>query len=228
VGVTDFGPVANRRLLTCLPSEAEHCEIVEALADEYDVVSSTNATVAAAVAEAVPVDVAVVQHSAAGAFQTVRRRHHLSVLVVLDSDAVAEALSEAGLASADDFIVKPFSMAELRRRVAMLARAPRSARIPPGELPGPDGVLVRPTARELVVAGEAIRLRPLECAVLRVLLDHRGEVVGVDTLLNEVWGPERASRNLVEAQISRIRAKLRGTEADGLITTVHGVGYLVR
>jgi hypothetical protein len=99
---------------------------------------------------------------------------------------------------------------------------------PAGELPGPDGVLVRPTARELVVAGEAIRLRPLECAVLRVLLDHRGEVVGVDTLLNEVWGPERASRNLVEAQISRIRAKLRGTEADGLITTVHGVGYLVR
>jgi DNA-binding response OmpR family regulator len=54
-------------------------------------------------------------------------------------------------------------------------------------------------------------------------------VVTIDTLLDEVWQPgPNSSRNLVEAQISRLRAKLRGTEAEDLITTVHGVGYLIR
>lgn len=221
-------PHSDRNILICLPDGDEECEVIRVLTKDHEVVATTNAALAGAIAGAVPVHAAILHSTVTEDFQSVRRRHGVPVLAVLDSEAMAEQLDESDLAHADDFIVKPFSMVELRRRLSLLVRTPPRQRLATHELPGPEGIVVRPTARELVVGGESIRLRPLECAVLRVLLDHRGEVVGVDTLLNEVWGPERASRNLVEAQISRIRAKLRGTEADGLITTVHGVGYLVR
>ncbi|MEX2372207.1 MAG: winged helix-turn-helix domain-containing protein, partial [Dehalococcoidia bacterium] len=132
--------------------------------------------------------------------------------------------------SVDDFIRRPVDPVELQGRVRVLLHSGAGRRrAERGDLEGPHGVIVRPQTREILIGDDAIHLRPLECAVLRLLLERRGEVVTIDTLLDEVWRPgPSSSRNLVEAQISRLRSKLRGTEAEDLITTVHGVGYLIR
>lgn len=216
------------RILIYLADLNESAQIAETLRDTYDVAVCDSDAMGVVLAEAVPFDVAVLAASHVSGFGPVRRRHGLPIVVAMDPEAVSDDPAEQELATAEDFIVRPITPSELKRRIRALIEGRRGSADAPRDVTGPDGIVVRPAAHELIVGAQAIRLRPLESAVLRVLLEHRGEVVSVDTLLDEVWGPERASRNLVEAQVSRIRAKLRDTEASGLITTVHGVGYLVR
>ena len=84
-------------------------------------------------------------------------------------------------------------------------------------------------AHEAFVDGQALDLTPKEFQVLEYLLRHRGEVLSSDALSVVIWGYETlGSRNFVEAHISRLRAKLRPTSARDLISTVRGVGYVIR
>ena len=65
--------------------------------------------------------------------------------------------------------------------------------------------------------------------MLRLMLERRGEVLETDTISTQIWGYETfGSRNFVEAHISRLRAKLLQAGADGVITTVRGIGYVIR
>lgn len=73
----------------------------------------------------------------------------------------------------------------------------------------------------------SVTLREFE--VLRLLLERRGEVLSTDAISMRVWGYETfGSHNFVEAQLSRLRAKLRAAGAAEVITTVRGVGYVIR
>jgi two-component system OmpR family response regulator len=65
--------------------------------------------------------------------------------------------------------------------------------------------------------------------LLRLLLEHRGEVLTADEISNAVWGHETfGARNFVESHISRLRSKLARAGASGVVTTVRGIGYIVR
>lgn len=67
-----------------------------------------------------------------------------------------------------------------------------------------------------------------EFDLLRVLLEHQGEVVTADDLSREVWGHGTfGSRNYLDARMSRLRSKLRAAGAGGIIDTVRGVGYVI-
>lgn len=67
-----------------------------------------------------------------------------------------------------------------------------------------------------------------EFDLLRVLLEHQGEVVTADDLSREVWGHGTfGSRNYLDARMSRLRSKLRVAGASGTIETVRGVGYVI-
>ena len=84
-------------------------------------------------------------------------------------------------------------------------------------------------AHEARVDDRVLDLTPKEFAVLRLMLERRGEVLETDTISTQIWGYETfGSRNFVEAHISRLRAKLLQAGADGVITTVRGIGYVIR
>jgi DNA-binding response OmpR family regulator len=87
---------------------------------------------------------------------------------------------------------------------------------------------MRPRAHEVTVNEQPVHLTPREFAVLRMLLEHRGEVVTPDAISQVQWGHATFGiRNFVEAHVSRVRAKLRAAGADGVIQTVRGIGYKV-
>jgi DNA-binding response OmpR family regulator len=118
-------------------------------------------------------------------------------------------------------------LAELSRRLTALLR--RMARAT-GEAPlvGPQGVFLRARAHEVEVNGVPVELTPREFAVLRMLLERRGEVVTPDEISQVQWGHATFGiRNFVEAHVSRVRAKLRAAGAIDVIVTVRGVGYKV-
>jgi len=156
-----------------------------------------------------------------------RSRSDVPIVVTADSSNVDDPVVGFDL-GADDYIVKPFEVTELDRRIRAILRRTIGPR-PDDVLHGPGDIRLLPRAHEAYVGGGQVYLTPKEFEVLRVLLSRRGEVVPPDHLSVEIWGYETfGSRNYVEAHVSRLRTKLADAGAPGVIQTVRGVGYLVR
>lgn len=128
-------------------------------------------------------------------------------------------------AGGDDYLIKPFALAELQARVNALGRRPAAAetvlRIADLEM---DLV-----ARVVRRAGIAIDLLPREWQLLEYLMRHAGRVVTRTMLLEQVWDFHFDPRtNVVETHISRLRQKVDRNFGAELIHTVRGAGYALR
>lgn len=156
-----------------------------------------------------------------------RMRSEVPVLVMTASGGLDDRVNGFDL-GADDYVVKPFEIAELERRVRAILRRTTGPR-PDDVLHGPADIRLLLRAHEAFVGEEQVHLTPKEFEVLRVLLARRGEVIPPDDLSVLIWGYETfGSRNYVEAHVSRLRGKLAECGAEGVIGTVRGVGYMVR
>jgi two-component system, OmpR family, response regulator ResD len=127
---------------------------------------------------------------------------------------------------ADDYVVKPFSPAELVARVdAVLRRtAPPASEEPPIER-GP--LRVEPASRRVFLDGEEVSLTQREFDLLAFLASNPGRVFSRDQLMEAVWGETFFNdTSTVTVHIRRLRAKLGDDSAEPrLIETVWGVGY---
>jgi DNA-binding response OmpR family regulator len=123
---------------------------------------------------------------------------------------------------ADDYLPKPFAMAELAARIRALARRARPA-VPPVLVHG--DLRLDPARRTATRSGQRLALRPKEFAVLELLLAAQGAVVAVDELMEKAWD-EMADpfTSTVRVTVSRLRAKLGDPP---LIQTVSPVGYRI-
>ncbi len=126
---------------------------------------------------------------------------------------------------ADDYITKPFSLRELLARVRAVLRRP-GPRHKIEEFAFGD-TRVRPRGRQAFRAGREVMLTRKEFDLLVYLLEHRGEVVTRERLLEEVWGHERfPTTRTVDTHVLRLRRKFeRDPERPTFIVTVHGQGY---
>lgn len=131
---------------------------------------------------------------------------------------------EGFAAGADDYLVKPFPMAELLVRLrAILRRTNQLGRW----IWRVGDIVIDEDAHTVVVADRPVELTALEFDLLVALARHPGRVMSKVQLLNAVWGFDHYSLNLVEVHISALRKKL---EAYGprVIHTVRNVGYVLR
>jgi DNA-binding response OmpR family regulator len=143
------------------------------------------------------------------------------VLMLTASATIEDRVEGLGL-GADDYLPKPFNIAELVARIRALARRSRPA-LPPVLV---HGDLRLDSARRIATrGGRRLELSPKELAVLELLLAGQGSVVSAEELLERVWD-EAANpfTNTVKMTISRLRAKLGGPP---VITTVAQAGYRI-
>jgi two-component system response regulator MprA len=145
------------------------------------------------------------------------------VLFLTARDALIDRLSGFH-AGGDDYLTKPFALAELIVRVQALSRRPR------GLTSAADHELVLDPARHAIIgtAGE-IALTPTEFRLLAELVSKRGTVVRRGVLCRAAW-PDGAivSDNTLDAYVSRIRSKLRLADRVERIENVRGVGFVLR
>ena len=127
---------------------------------------------------------------------------------------------------ADDYVTKPFEMAELLARVeAQLRRAPLSPHPTEGHAFGDVRVDFRKA--EATKDGAPLELSAREFQLLRYFLEHRGATLTRDELLNEVWGyNSMPSTRTVDVHVAWLRQKIEpNPRHPQFILTVHGMGY---
>ena len=152
------------------------------------------------------------------------QRVHSAVLMLTARGAIEDRVLGLDV-GADDYLVKPFAMAELKARVRALARRPAGLR-------GPDlqvGTLVlNPLRYEASRAGHRLELTTREFQLLSLLVRRAGEVLSRLEILDAIWGEAAEPyANVVDQYIYYLRTK---TEEFGprMIETVRGVGYVLR
>lgn len=150
------------------------------------------------------------------------RRHHPAMAIVILTARRAEMDAVLGLdAGADDYVTKPFRLAELIARIRahvrrIDARADQPIRCGP--------VTVDVAARRVSVSDAEVRLAPKEFDLLAVLAGAAGRVVTRQRLMNEVWATDwMGDSKTLDVHVSSLRAKL-GPAADQIVT-LRGVGY---
>jgi len=147
------------------------------------------------------------------------------VLVLTAQDAV-DAKVKTLRAGADDYVTKPFAFEELLARVEALARRPHA--IAPPTLQVGDLVLDQAT-REVRRSGETIDLTPKEYTVLEYLMRHSGRVMSRTLITEYAWGYHfDPGTNIVDVVINHLRKKIDARHARKLISTVRGVGYMIK
>lgn len=157
--------------------------------------------------------------------QHVRSRGaQIPVLMLTARDGIDERV--IGLESgADDYLVKPFAIAELIARCRALLRRPT---MDTGEFLRCADLHLNTRARTAFRGGEEIPLTPREVDLLEYLLRYQGQIVTRDMLERDVWKQTQrftSLDNVIDVQIMRLRRKVDGENEQRLIQTLRGVGY---
>jgi DNA-binding response OmpR family regulator len=143
----------------------------------------------------------------------------LILTAVGDMDVKVDTL----LMGADDYMVKPFSFAELAARVRALGRRPTGS-VP--EVLQLHAITLRVAERTVMVTDRELDLTLKEFGLLEYFMRHPGVVIGRDDLLNHLWDFNYVGlSNVVDVHVKNLRRKLETNGAQNVIKTVRGVGY---
>src|SRR4051794_29066484 len=129
-------------------------------------------------------------------------------------------------AGADDYLIKPFSFAELLARIRVVLR--RGGEVAPTILQVAD-LRLDPVTHTVERAGQRIDLSAKQFTLLHYLMRHAGQVVSRSMILEHVWDFEfDGMTNVVDVHINRLRNKVDRDFVRPLIHTLRGVGYVLR
>lgn len=177
-------------------------------------------------ADLLVIDAAESEEDAIRLCRAVRERWQTPVVVVGGSGDTRDVIRSFD-AGAEDYVAGSPDPRQLEKRVEALLRRVGRHEVSRDVLSGPGGLVMRVSAHEVRVGDALVQMTPKEFAVLRLLLERRGQVVTTENLSNAVWGYGTfGQRNFVEAHISRLRQKLRAAGVDA-IATIRGIGYKI-
>ncbi|NLM39277.1 MAG: response regulator transcription factor [Firmicutes bacterium] len=156
----------------------------------------------------------------------IRRFSEVPIIMLTARDSVMDKVSGLDL-GADDYITKPFAIEELLARIRAALR--KQSRSPDGNVLTAGLLRLDPARRQVTYDGTPIDLTKREFDVLQYLLENKGIVVSRDALLENVWGFDfDGQTNAVDVYIRFLRSKIDEVFGIQLISTVRGVGYVIR
>jgi DNA-binding response OmpR family regulator len=159
-----------------------------------------------------------------------QRRAELPILVLSAKDQEADKVMALSL-GADDYMTKPFGLAELLARVRALLRRGRlhkslsSSPSSPGNK-STSRIYLDVPGRRLLVEGQDIETTAKEFDLLRLFMSHPGQVLTRDQIMQRIWGGEHFTLRTIDNFIVRLRSKIEeNPDTPVHLETVRGVGY---
>ncbi len=176
--------------------------------------------------DAIILDIMLPRKDGLAVCRTLRmRKINTPILLLTARDAIEDRVR--GLDSgADDYLVKPFALHELLARLRALMR--RTSTQKSGLLLLGD-LTVDPATRDVVRAGEPIKLNAKEFALLEYFVRHPNQVLTRETIESHIWSYDFISAsNVVDVYVRRLRRKIDDPYPVKLLETIYGVGYRLR
>lgn len=147
-------------------------------------------------------------------------------IIVLSAKNSVESKIQGLEKGGDDYLAKPFSVAELLARVQALLR--RTASTAESTTLTVEDLTLDILSRRVYRAGVRINLQPLEFQLLEYLIRNKGRVVSQTTIMEHVWDYDFDTQtNIVESRVCRLREKIDKDYERKLIKTVRGFGYVI-
>ena len=176
-------------------------------------------------------DIMLPQISGMEVLRRLRREKDTPVILLTARDAVMDKV--AGLdAGADDYITKPFAIEELLARIRVALKRHASVAAPAATATNAiavRGVSLDPDRHEVTAGGEPVLLTNREFEVLRALMTNKNIVQSREQLAHAALGYDYIGEsNVIDVYIRQLRSKIDDRFGIKLITTVRGVGYVVR
>lgn len=216
--IVDDEPQIRRLLRTSLG--AYHYTTLEAATGEEAILKAATEQ-----PDLVLLDLGLPDMEGSGVIRRIREWSELPIIVVSVRDREGDKVQALDV-GADDYVTKPFGMAELLARIRATLRHRLRAEV--------DEPIFRTGAltvdlgrRQVFVGGREVKLTPTEYDLLRVLVAHAGKVLTHQQLLRTVWGPGYAEEtHYLRVYIGQLRQKIETTPAQPrYILTEPGVGY---
>ena len=155
-----------------------------------------------------------------------RKRKKNTPVIILSAKRSVDDRIRGLQAGGDDYLVKPFSFAELLARVQALIRRASGTSEPTTLQVGDLSMDLH--SRKVVRGGQKIDLSPLEFSLLEYLMRNAGNVVSKTMIMEHVWDYNfDPQTNVVEVRISKLRDKVDEDFEEKLIHTVYGAGYVL-
>ncbi len=158
--------------------------------------------------------------------RTLRDRGVTTPVLVLTAQDAVESKVQALRTGADDYVTKPFALEELLARIEALGRRPKAIAPPTITV---ANLSIDTGGRTVTRAGKEIELTPKEYAVLEYLARNAGRVMSRTLITEYAWGYHfDPGTNVVDVVINRLRKKIDQGFKPRLISTVRGVGYVMK
>jgi two-component system alkaline phosphatase synthesis response regulator PhoP len=225
--------VKDRRLLLVEDEPGLVMTLTDRLtAEGYEVESVGDASAAMETAtrsrfDAILLDVMLPGGSGFDVCRTIRQRGvQTPILMLTARGQVVDRVMGLKL-GADDYLVKPFEMAELLARIEALLRRSASATQPSPDVTRFGDIAVNFRRAEVTKGSQMLEISAREIRLLQYFVEHRGAVLSRDELLNEVWGYNATPlTRTVDVHVAWLRQKLEDDpHHPQYILTVHGLGY---
>ena len=177
--------------------------------------------------DAAVMDVMLPKVDGLSVIQAMRQQKIFTPVIILSAKRSVDDRIKGLQSGGDDYLIKPFSFAELLARVYALLRRSGQATEPTRLVLGELSMDL--LAREVVRSGTKIELQPREFALLEYLMRNSGRVLSKTMIMEHVWGYDfDPQTNVVDVLDSRLRAKVDRDFENKLIQTQRGIGYVIK
>jgi two-component system, OmpR family, alkaline phosphatase synthesis response regulator PhoP len=158
--------------------------------------------------------------------QEMQSRNNVLVMILTGRTEESDKIKILA-AGADDFLTKPFSLAEVEVRVQALLRRVRSIKPSPSQRLIFKQLAINPEGREVTLNDKPLNLTALEFNILHFLASHPGQAWSRPQLIQKIWGCDYVGDGrVVDVHIGQLRKKLEAdTSVPEFIKTVRGYGY---